>query len=71
MKLLIEKFRDYTSKEEDNISALEDVPLISETVKEYYEFDPNKPQDCDTVSKMYGSPSELQKCIDQIEKLEG
>ena len=65
MKLLIERFRDYTSKEEDNISALEDAPLISETVKEYYEFDPSKPQDCDTVSKMYGSPAELQKCIDE------
>ena len=65
MKLLIERFRDYTSKEEDNISALEDAPLISETIKEYYEFDPNKPQDCGSVSKMYGSPEELQKCIDE------
>ena len=65
MKLLIERFRDYTSKEEDNISALEDAPLISETIKEYYEFDPNKPQDCGSVSKMYGSPEELQKSIDE------
>jgi len=45
-------------------------PLVAETIKEYYEYDPDKPN-CSTFSKIYGAPEDLQKCIDEdLEKVD-
>jgi len=45
-------------------------PLVTETIKEFYEYNPDKPN-CSNFSKTYGSPEDLQKCIDEdLEKVD-
>ena len=75
MKLLFENFREFITEKEElaDLHVVDDLigaPLVRETIKEYYEFDPDKPN-CNNFSKSYGAPEDLQKCIDEdLEKVD-